>query len=85
MSSNNGGAAKKSESPSANIAEAVQKLLNSKSSLALVAKTPLILVQYQAHKDQLKLLPDVLSSNYLAFGVKQGTWKLSSKDEYTAD
>lgn len=60
------------KSPSANLVEAVERLLNEKSSLALIGETPSILLQYQAHKDQLKLLPDVLASSYFAFGVKQG-------------
>lgn len=58
---------------SANLKEAVQRLLIEKSSLALIGETPSLLLQYQAHKDQLKLLPDVVSSSYFAFGVKRGT------------
>lgn len=59
--------------PSANLKEAVQRLLIEKSSLALIGETPSILFQYQSHKDQLKLLPDVLSNSYFALGIKKGT------------
>lgn len=60
--------------PAANLTDAVQRLLNSKSSLALIGETPSIILQYHAHKDQLKLLPDVLASSYYGFAVKFGTY-----------